>query len=102
MDYIHDNYREDLTMDSLAAQVFLSKGHLSNLFKNEVGVSVMQYITMLRMQKARQLLTTTNMKLHDIGKVVGYHDHSYFCRTFKKYYGVTALSFRRGINHEEE
>lgn len=102
LDYIKDNYTTDLTMDTLAAHVFLSKGYLSNLFKSEVGVSVMQYITMLRMQKAKQLLITTNMKLCDIGEVIGYHNHSYFCQTFKKYYGVTALSFRHGESHDDQ
>ncbi|HJD21595.1 MAG TPA: response regulator [Candidatus Gemmiger faecigallinarum] len=101
MAYIRENYARDLTMDQLAEKVCLSKGYLSNLFKNEVGVSVMQYITMLRMQKARQLLLTTNMRLGDIGEIVGYHNQSYFCLTFKKFYGVTANSLRLGENHED-
>lgn len=101
MEFLQKEYASEVSLDDLAERVCLSKGYLSNLFKNEVGVSVMQYITMLRMQKARQLLLTTNMKLGDIGEVVGYHNHSYFCLTFKKFYGVTAMSLRRGDSDEE-
>lgn len=101
MEIIEKEYASDLTLDELAERVCLSKGYLSNLFKSEIGMSITQYITLLRMQKAHKLLLTTNMKLGDIGEVVGYHNHSYFCLTFKKYYGVTAQSLRRGESNEE-
>lgn len=100
IDIIREEFATELTLDDLAERISLSKGYLSNLFKSETGVSLMQYVTMLRMQKAHQLLLTTNMKLRDIGEVVGYQNPSYFCMIFKKHYGVTAQSLRREENEE--
>jgi len=93
---LRTEYASIISLDSIAKRVCFSKGYLSNLFKSQTGFSVMQYITMLRMQKARELLLTTNMKLSDICRAVGYQNDSYFCLTFKKHYGVTAIAMRNG------
>lgn len=87
---IRENYQKDIGLEWVAQQVYLSAGYLSGLFKRETGKSIIQYITILRMEKARELLTQTNRKIADIAQAVGYSNTSYFCLLFRKYYGVTA------------
>lgn len=91
---IEENYSNDISLEYVAEKMYLSPGYLSTLFKKNTGKSIVQYITLCRMNKAKQLLTETNMKINDICQKVGYNNTSYFCLIFKKYFGVTANSMR--------
>jgi len=95
---IEANYTKDVGLEWIAGQVYLSSSHLSRLFKKATGQNITQFITMLRMYKAKQLLTRTNMKIVDVGQQVGYYNASYFCMLFKKYYGITPNQMREGTN----
>lgn len=94
---IEENYFKDIGLEWVANQIFLSPGYLSGLFKRETGKSVVQYITLCRLQKAKELLTTTNMRIADISARVGISSSSYFCLLFKKFYGVTAQQMREEV-----
>lgn len=94
---IEENYAKDIGLEWVANQIFLSPGYLSGLFKRETGKSVVQYITLCRLQKAKELLTTTNMRISDISARVGISSSSYFCLLFKKFYGVTAQQMREEV-----
>ncbi len=96
MQLIHENHHRDISLEWIAQQIYLSPGYLSGLFHKETGYSVIQYITLCRMEKAREYLTQTNMKIVDIARRVGYSNSSYFCLQFRKYYGVTAVQMREG------
>lgn len=96
VEMIRKEYMTPLTLDDVAGRVSLSKGRLSTLFKADTGFSVGQYITLARMQKARELVCATNIKLNDISRMVGYENPSYFCELFKRTYGVTAIHLRNG------
>lgn len=96
---IQENYQKDIGLDWVAQKIFLSPGYLSSLFKRETGKSIIQYITILRMEKARELLTQTNRKITDIAQEVGYNNTSYFCLLFRKYYGKTAHQMREQEVH---
>ncbi len=91
---IESNYQNDIGLEWVANQIYLSPGYLSGLFKKKTGKSIVQYITELRMEKARDLLLHTNRKIVDICQAVGYNNTSYFCLLFRKYYGVTANQMR--------
>ncbi len=91
---IEENYQKDIGLEWAAGQVYLSPGYLSGLFKRETGKSIVQYITFLRMEKAKELLTHTNIKIVDISQKVGYNNASYFCLLFRKYYGITPNQMR--------
>ncbi|OPJ60414.1 response regulator transcription factor [Clostridium oryzae] len=93
--YIHDNYSEDICLDSLAEKVYLTPSYLSYVFKKEVGISLIKYITSYRMQKAKELLEKSNMKIVEICKSVGYSNVSYFCQNFKNNYGISPEKYRR-------
>lgn len=85
---------EVLSLDVLAEKVFLTPHYLSSIFSQEKGIGLNKYIKKVRMDKAEQLLTTTNMKIGDICEAVGYTNLSYFCKTFRNEYGVTPEKYR--------
>lgn len=93
---INQNYASNITLEGLAGQLHVSKGYLSTLFKEETTISVMQYITLLRMNRAEHLLRHTSMKVNEIAEAVGYHDASYFGLQFRKLYGISPFQYRNG------
>lgn len=96
---IEQNYGRDIGLQWLAEQVYLSPGYLSSLFKQEVGKSVTQYLTIFRLETAKRLLENTNLKISYIGEQVGYSNSSYFGVIFKNYFGATAAQVRRDSGH---
>lgn len=92
--YIAEHYGEELTLNLLAEQVYLSPNYLSNVFTKVTGCSLHKYLKQFRMKKARELLTGSNMKIVDICRAVGYPTPSYFIKTFQQIYGVTPNAFR--------
>lgn len=99
---IEENYAKDIGLEWVASQIFLSPGYLSSLFKQETGKSVVQYITLCRLQKAKELLVSTNMRISDIGRQVGIGSSSYFCLLFRKFYGITAQQMREEVHVEKQ
>jgi len=93
---IEKEYSQDISLDSIAETVYLSPSYLSYLFKKETGLSLIRYITQVRMEKAVELLTSTNMKIVDIYEQLGFRSATYFIQTFRHMYGVTPAKFREG------
>lgn len=94
--FIMSNYGKDLSLDDVAGSVFLSSGYLSIIFKEETGYTVLEYITYIRMQKAKELiLQVPALKVKDIAEQLGYNNVQSFIRYFKKYYGETPVAFRK-------
>lgn len=91
---IEESYSENISLEWLAEKTYLSAGYLSGLFKKTTGKSVVQYIIICRMEKAKELLESTNMKIVDICKMVGYNSPSYFGLQFKKYYHISPQAMR--------
>lgn len=103
--FIEAHFAEDISVENVAEQIYLSAGYLSKIFKKETGQSVLQYITRCRLQRAEELLKNTNKKIVDISREVGYENPSYFGLIFKKTFGVTPLHMRQGEDefaYEEE
>lgn len=94
-EYISKNYGSDLSVEMLASIVFLTPDYLSRLFKKTTGKSLSQYIRQYRMDKARELLIRTNKKIIDIGIQVGYPNYSYFCQSFREYFGTSPEKYRQ-------
>lgn len=93
--YIHAHYKEDLSLNLLADTVFLSPKYLSSAFIHATGISLNKYIKNVRMDRAKDLLLTTNMKIKDIGPSVGYYNVSYFCKCFQEEFGLTPDKYRQ-------
>ncbi|CAI6061704.1 response regulator transcription factor [Cohnella sp. JJ-181] len=91
---IGENYDQDLSLEGLANQVYLTPSYLSYLFKKETGQSLIRYITQVRMEKAAELLQDTNIKIVDICHMLGYRSSNYFIQSFRQYYGVTPAKYR--------
>ncbi|SFD50278.1 two-component system, response regulator YesN [Paenibacillus catalpae] len=91
---IEEQYDQDLSLEGIAEQVYLTPSYLSYLFKKETGQSLIRYITQVRMDKAVMLLRDTNMKIVDICQKLGYRNSNYFIQSFRQHYGVTPAKFR--------
>jgi two-component system response regulator YesN len=93
--YIMDNYSDpNLSLDVVADKVELSAGYLGKLFKSITSVSFNDYLNNIRLEKAKELLSTTNEPSSRICEKVGIYNITYFSTLFKKTYGVTPSAFR--------
>ena len=99
--YIYHHYSEDLSLEMLAEKVYLSSGYLSFIFKKETGMNLNRYIRVFRMEKAKEILCTTNRKVAQVSEEVGFANVSYFCRSFREYYGSSPESYRKGTGDDE-
>ena len=93
-EFMEANFHRKLRISELARSVYLSHSRLDYLFRMEFGMSPSQYLKLLRMQKACELLKTSLQSIKQIASMVGYNDDSHFMRDFKKTYGVTPTQYR--------
>ena len=100
--YIYQHYGEDLSLEMLAEKVYLSSGYLSFIFKKETGQNFSAHLLEVRMEKAKELLCNSNMKVAQVSEQVGIPNVSYFCRSFREYYGSSPESYRKGTGDDEE
>lgn len=91
---IETEYSLDLSLDLLAERLYLTPSYLSHLFKRFKGISIIKYLTMHRMRQASHLLLTTNQKITQISRSVGYTNIPYFSSLFKAHYGKTPTQYR--------
>lgn len=98
MAYVNEHYRDSsISLETIAARFGFSPSYATRFFKDQSGYSLMRYIDMLRMEKAKQLLRGTDKTLKDIMDEVGYVDSTNFIRKFKKSEGVTPIQYRNII-----
>ena len=92
--FIKDNLHRDLSLKNLALFINLSRWRLSHLFKEDMGVSLAQYIKSLRMQGARHLLQSSSLSVKEVMTRVGLRDRSHFERDFKEVFGLTPAQYK--------
>ena len=92
-DYINNHLDEDLTLDTLAAFFFVSKYHISHVFKDNMGISPHQYITKKRLQASKNTILT-GVPFTVICHQYGFHDYTSYYRAFKKEFGLSPTEFR--------
>lgn len=92
--YIYENYDKEISVDHLADMVYMAPSYLSHVFKKETGQNLSKFIKTYRMEKARELLDDTHHKIVQISYAVGYPNVSYFCQSFREYYGVSPQRYR--------
>lgn len=103
MDYIEKNYAdEELSLNLIASHVNFSPNHLSMVFSQQTGQTLIKYVTDYRMNKAKELLRCTNKKSSIVSMEVGYKDPHYFSYLFKKTQGMTPTQYRGGKGGEGE
>ncbi|NQX69089.1 response regulator transcription factor [Paenibacillus alba] len=85
--YIHEHYAEDITLETLANKIFISRNYLNKIFKKTTGETFMNYLIRVRMEKAELLLLQGKWMIYEVAEQVGYSIPSYFSTVFKKYTG---------------
>jgi AraC-like DNA-binding protein len=93
--YIHEHYSESITLRELSKIAYLSPFHLSRLFKEQSGLSPMQYVISYRLEVAKYFLLRTNDSVAIIAERVGYASETHFQNLFKKWMGTTPAQFRK-------
>ena len=93
-EYIYANYDKELSVEMLAEQVYMAPSYLSHIFKKETGQNLSKFIKSLRMEKAKEMLTGSHIKIVNISYAVGYPNVSYFCQSFREYFGISPQKFR--------
>ncbi|MBQ8591662.1 MAG: response regulator transcription factor [Lachnospiraceae bacterium] len=98
--YISQNYQEDLKLEDLAEEFNFNYHYLSAYFNQQMKEGFSDYLNRLRIEKACQLLKESSLSISMISGEVGYSEHSYFCRVFKKIVGKTPSEYRRSRYYE--
>lgn len=92
--FIIENYTKAISIEDIAKHCCVNKSYLSRKFKDENGITIVDYITHLRIRKACELLRDSQYSVSEISQRVGYEDYTYFCKVFKKEYDLTPLQYR--------
>lgn len=95
--YIHKHYMDTVTLQDVAEQCFVSREHLSRVFKKETGFGFNEYLNIYRMQKANAMLTENpKSKVSQVAVQCGFNDSNYFSKQYKKIYGIAPTQAKRG------
>lgn len=92
--YIVLNIEEDISIGTLGERFFLSKNYIGDLFKQETGMSIGEYIINIKMERAKFLILEDKLKTYEIAEKLNYKTVEYFSKTFKKYTGFTPGKFK--------
>ena len=93
--YLQEHLAEEVSLSVLADEFHLNPQYISQLFKNEIGVGFLAYLTNIRMEKAKKLLLSTSCSVAEVAEQSGYGDYRVFTKVFKKSEGVTPSQYRR-------
>ncbi|MFZ3588936.1 helix-turn-helix domain-containing protein [Bacillus sp. DJP31] len=94
---MEEYYQKPLTLEKLSSTVGLSVSYYSKLFKEYVGQTPIDYLTTVRIKKAKEILLFSDEKLKVISNLVGYQDEFYFSRVFKKHVGCSPKEFSKQV-----
>jgi two-component system response regulator YesN len=97
VEYMRYNYRETITLNDVAEHTYISACYLSRLFTKELGKSFVEYLSEMRIEKAKEFLREDNYKTYEVAEMVGIKDAHYFSKLFKKYTGITPSEFKDGV-----
>ena len=93
-DYINNNLSKDISLEQMAEYANVSSFYLSRLFKEEKGITFINFLTDRRLEKSRELLSNTDLSIKEITASIGYNDQNYFSRLFKSKYGLSPTEYR--------
>lgn len=96
INYLNENYENKISLDQIAHNMYLSPVYISKIFKEETGESPINYLIKIRLEKAKDiLLTSDGGSIKSIANRVGYEDVYHFSKLFKKYYGISPLYYKK-------
>ena len=93
--YLQEHLAEDVSLSVLAEEFHLSAQYISQLFKSEIGVNFLAYLTNIRMEQAKKLLLSSSLSIAEVSEQSGYADYRVFTKVFKKNEGITPSQYRR-------
>ena len=93
--YLQEHLQEEISLNLLADTFHLSAAYISQLFKSEIGVNFLSYLTNIRMERAKKLLVSTDLPIAEVAEKSGYADYRVFAKAFKKAEGATPSQYRR-------
>lgn len=93
--YMEEHLEQDISLNSIAREFHFNTSYLSNLFKRQTGTGLKEYMTQRRMERAKDLLCSTNLKIQQIASKCGYEDDSYFVQLFKRQTGFSPSQYRK-------
>ena len=99
--YIEKNYEKELSLADMAKYIFLSQSYFAHAFKEEFNISPKSYLLQVRIEKSKELLEKTDMKVSDIALTVGFSSQQRYNDIFKKYVGTTPLKYRKGVKADK-
>ncbi|UQZ35202.1 hypothetical protein C2I18_17765 [Paenibacillus sp. PK3_47] len=94
VEIINKYYGEDISLQSVAGQINVNPSYLSRIFKQERGENFISYLTRVRIERAKAYLRGGKLKVYEIADKVGYHNHTYFSKIFKKIVGMSPEEYR--------
>ncbi|MFZ3172436.1 MAG: PocR ligand-binding domain-containing protein [Carboxydocellales bacterium] len=94
-EFIRKNYNKSLTLEDIAASVYLSPYYVSRIFKEEQAATVMDYLTQVRLEEAKKLLRNPRYQIDEVAEKLGYNDASYFSKVFRRNVGMSPTQFRQ-------
>ncbi|MDR2303495.1 MAG: response regulator [Treponema sp.] len=92
--FIGENYFENFSLEELASRFSVSKSYIGELFKKYAGETIVRFTGMVRLENACRLLEYTEKPVKEIADKTGFNDISYFCRSFRRRFGITPFAFR--------
>ena len=95
IEYLHQNYDCDIQMKDVGKSVNLHPGYLHRIFKQQMGCTIMEYLTSHRIEKAKMLLTDTEIPIIEISQYVGINSRQYFSLLFKRHTNITPIEYRK-------
>jgi two-component system response regulator YesN len=97
INFLEENFSKDISLEDAAREVNMSYHYFSKFFKEQVGENFVDYLTNLRIRKAKELLKNSSLSVKEVSYKVGYSDPNYFSKIFKKVTGVTPTEFKEGV-----
>ncbi|MCG8485737.1 MAG: response regulator [Clostridia bacterium] len=95
INYINVYYMEDITLDTICNNFYINASYFSKIFKERTGMNYNKYLTDVRIAKSKNLLSSTNLKVFEISKIVGYNDPKYFSKVFKENTNLSPAEYKK-------
>ena len=102
LEYVREHFNEDMTQQELSERFFLNPVYISQLFRKRTGMTYQNYLTRLRIDRARRYLEETDLMVYEISERVGYSDTAYFSRVFEKTTGIRPTDYRKKTAARQE
>ncbi|MEK4476244.1 helix-turn-helix domain-containing protein [Paenibacillus sp. FSL R7-0048] len=93
--YVADNFNNNISLADLSNRFYLNLNYLSQLFKEKTGQNYLEYLTQVRMERTKELLTETDLKIYEIAQMVGYSDPTHFSKVFERAAGCKPTEYRK-------